>query len=279
MMDSPYGKTVIQAIRAAYAGLSQAEKRIADVILKNPEAAVGANVSALAELSGSSDATVIRFCKHIGYSGHYQMRLYLSRDLGRTQASAQAHQADSVNAYFRQLGEELSQIGPIIGQERMETCAQMLRACGRVHIIAAGNTSPLALYLGFRLERLGIKSSYNLAAEYALNHINLAEPHDVVLAISQSGASRQVIQALELAKARGLKIIAITAYPRTPVAALADCLLLTSADEPSAPLEKSYSHLREMAVADAVLHFVTNPADIAAREADKPELILSEYKL
>ena len=58
-------------------------KKVADFILANPGLAVNANVSELANYSGVSDATVVRFCKHLGYEGYYQMRLLLARDIGR----------------------------------------------------------------------------------------------------------------------------------------------------------------------------------------------------
>jgi DNA-binding MurR/RpiR family transcriptional regulator len=73
-------RTVIDTIQEHYDNIFNAEKKVADFILSNPEKAVNANVSELASFSGVSDATVIRFCKHIGYQGYYQLRINLSRD-------------------------------------------------------------------------------------------------------------------------------------------------------------------------------------------------------
>ena len=74
---------------------------------------------------------------------------------------------------------------------------------GCVHLAAVGNASPFAQYMGFRLGRLGIRASYNLLPEYFMNHINLAGKDDIVIAISQSGSSKSVLQAMELAKKKG----------------------------------------------------------------------------
>ena len=82
-MDFSEGKTVVEMIREKYNQIFMAERKVADFVLENPERAVNANVSELANLSGVSDATVIRFCKRIGFQGHYQFRITLSRDLGR----------------------------------------------------------------------------------------------------------------------------------------------------------------------------------------------------
>ena len=81
-MDFSEGKTVVEMIREKYNQIFMAERKVADFVLENPERAVNANVSELANLSGVSDATVIRFCKRIGFQGHYQFRITLSRDWG-----------------------------------------------------------------------------------------------------------------------------------------------------------------------------------------------------
>ena len=66
-------------------GVFSAERRVAEFILKNPDQVVTLNVADIAEQSGVSDATVIRLCKHLGYTGFYQMKLQLAHELGRNQ--------------------------------------------------------------------------------------------------------------------------------------------------------------------------------------------------
>lgn len=281
-MDTMQGKTVVETIKEQYNQIFSAEKKVADFILENPETAVNANVSELANYSGVSDATVIRLCKHLGYEGYYQLKLCLSRDLGRMQISdidMENGNGDQVSALLYSFAAELIAIGKNLKQNKLMECVDLIKKCKQVHIVAVGNTSPLAQYMGFRLGRLGVKCTYNMVPEYFMNQVNLADADDIVVAICQSGSSKQVVQAMELAKEKGLKIIAITGHEYSPVSRLADQLLLSSPDEKSFNYYKSYSRLKEMAVIDALLHFVTNQETIAANRADKPEIILSEYKL
>ncbi len=281
-MDTMQGKTVVETIKEQYNQIFSAEKKVADFILENPETAVNANVSELANYSGVSDATVIRLCKHLGYEGYYQLKLCLSRDLGRMQISdidMENGNGDQVSALLYSFAAELIAIGKNLKQNKLMECVDLIKKCKQVHIVAVGNTSPLAQYMGFRLGRLGVKCTYNMVPEYFMNQVNLADADDIVVAICQSGSSKQVVQAMELAKEKGLKIIAVTGHEYSPVSRLADQLLLSSPDEKSFNYYKSYSRLKEMAVIDALLHFVTNQETIAANRADKPEIILSEYKL
>ena len=133
--------------------------------------------------------------------------------------------------------------------------------------------------MGFRLGRLGIKCTFNVAPEYFMNHVNLADKKDILIAISQSGTSKQVIQGLELGREKGLKSIAITAFLQSPVSSLADYVLPSSGKEESFSYYKSYAHLNETAVIDSLLSFVTNEELIKTTNADKPEIMLSETKM
>ncbi|MHC1770439.1 MAG: MurR/RpiR family transcriptional regulator [Flexilinea sp.] len=281
-MDIIQSKSVIETIKENYDQIFSSEKKIADFIIGSPELAVNANVSELANYSNVSDATVIRFCKHIGYQGYYQLRINLSRDLGRKQIY-QSEQFDgdddTVYGLFKAFASDMLKIGQNLDHATILNCANMIKNCKQAHIIAVGNTSPLAQYMGFRLGRLGVKCSYGMIPEYFLNHVNLADTEDIVIAISQSGCSKQVVQAMELAKEKGLKRIAITAYKYSPVSSLADYLLLSDVGERTIYSTKNYSHLYETAVIDALLYYVTNEETIDASNADKPEIIFSEYKL
>jgi len=281
-MNGMQDKTVIETIKEYYGQIFHAEKKVADFILENPEKAVNANVSELANYSGVSDATVIRLCKHIGYEGYYQLKICLSRDLGRMQLTdndLENTTGDPVSSLLHTFAMNLIAIGKNLDHKVLLDCAKLIKTCKQVHLVAVGNTSPLSQYMGFRLGRLGVRCTFNMVPEYFMNHVNLADEGDIVLAISQSGSSKQVVQAMELAKEKGLKMIAITGHEFSPVSRLADYLLLSSVDEQLFNYYKSYSRLRETAVIDALLHFVMNEETNAAYRADIPEMIMSEYKL
>lgn len=275
-------QAVVDIICERYDQIFSAEKKVADYILQNPETAVNANVSELAEYSCVSDATVIRFCKHIGYDGYYQMKICLSRDLGRKQISDAYFdniEEDTVVGVFQKLASNLIAIGQNIDQDSFHACVNLIKTCAQAHLVAVGNTSPLTQYMGFRLGRLGIKCTYNMVPECAMNNVNLADKDDILIVVSQSGSSKQVLQAMELAKEKDLKIIAITDHECSPVSNLADYILLSSTGEPSFSYYKSYSHLRETAVIDTLLYFVKSNDKIEANSADMPEIIMAESKL
>lgn len=281
MADFMTDKLVLEVIRDNYGKIFSAEKKVADYILDNPQEAVNANVSELAKGSGVSDATVVRMCHHLGYKGYYQMRLFLAKDIGRegnTETEETQGEQNTVTKLFQKYANSMVAIGENLSEENMHACVNLIKNCKHAHILAVGNTIPLALYMGFRLGRIGIRSTYDIAPEYFLNHVNLAEKEDIIIVISQSGTSRQVIQGMELGKEKGLKMMAITGYAQSPVSKLADYVLISNGRKESFDYYKNYEHLKETAIIDALLELLTNWEKIREIDADKPEVIMSEYK-
>lgn len=279
-MHKELQKTVLETITERYNEIFQAEKKAADFILKNPKIAVNSNVSELANYSGVSDATVIRLCKHLGYKGYYQMKMYLSRDIGRQQESLKPIEPTdtSMSAVFKKLAETVLAAGAALDEKVFRECVQLLKECSELHLVATGNTTPLCTYYGPRIERLGIRCTYSIIPEHYLNHINLADKNSIVLAISGSGTSINVVRALELAKEKQLKIMAITGYRYSPISKIADYLLLSASGNSNSINSMQISRLNEMMVLEVIVQTLENELADLHGEFTEPEMILSETK-
>lgn len=274
-------KSVIENIQNCYKDFSPTERKVADCVLRYPNQVVEYTVKELAAESGVSEATVVRMCKHAGYKGYWPFRTMLARDMG---TMAEKESADSVGEnivqnVYRKYAEIMLNLGEKIDLEVMKECIKLIDGCKEVHVIAAGDTGTLAQHMGFRLGRIGIKATYSGLADYYLNTINLADAGDVLIAISKSGITKTVLQGVEMAKEKGLKVIAITAYGNSTLGELADYVLLSKGDSSRFDYYKNYSHLSETAVIEAFLDLLTNRDKIIEKQADRLELLLSEAKL
>ncbi|MDO4322348.1 MAG: MurR/RpiR family transcriptional regulator [Lachnospiraceae bacterium] len=274
-------REVLEVIRDSYAAIFPAEKKVADLILRKPQEVVNYKVSELARASEVSDATIVRMCHHLGYSGYYQFRIALARDLGKKQFKVTGIEGsdDIVRKTFEDFAETVLEIGKSFDKETLRSCIDLIKNAGTVHIISVGNTTNLARYMGFRLERLGIKSTYSELPEYYINHINLSDERDIAIAISKSGTSKRVLEAMRLAKEKNLKMIAITANIQSPAAELADYVLPSSAKQEPLSVYKGYSYLNEFVIIDALLSFTVNEELIEVTQANRPELLLAGDKL
>lgn len=281
-MEMGTESTVIENLKSRYASFSTSEKKIADYILRYPDKAVNCNVSELANASGTSDATIIRFCKHLGYSGYYQLRITLSRELGRIDQSYDADSNEGTAAsVLQKYAANIQSMARKIDEKTFQECARLIENCHYVHIVATGNTTPLAHHVGFRLGRLGIRSTFHMITEYFLNDIILAQEDDVVLAISQSGTSKQVVKAMELAIDRKIPTIAVVGYEYSPVSRLADYLLPAIVPEQTFDYRKNHAHVYEMAVLDALMEMISHNRENRNQtlNQDLQEMLLSDMKL
>lgn len=284
-----YTNTVLDNIRLNYEKLFSAEKRVADYILANPEKTIMLNITELAQKSGSSEATVVRMCKHVGYQGYYQMRLLMSHDLGnRRGVYNKEEMLNSARRFFDSSAARVAALGEEIDNEVLVEAVRQIRMSRMVHVVAAGNTSPIAIDLGFRLERCGILCFYSMIPEHFLNHVSLGSSDDTIIAISRSGASKQVVQAMELAKKNHMHSIVISGEKNSQLAIAADYFIqIVDKNHKDLGMEPA-SHLPEMAVSDAIL-YVLRHFDVFAKSGetgketdvygDVVELFLSEYKL
>ena len=270
----------LEVVKNKYDLLSIAEKKVANYIVENPQEAVDSNVAEIAKASGVSDATVIRMCHRLGYKGHYQFRLMLAKDIGRKEDDEEDLNSDVnlVKKIMKNFADSLVEISEIIDQNVIEKCVERIQECQVVHIIAVGNTNPIGRYMGFRLGVLGIKATYDDSSEYFMNHINLAEREDLIIAISKSGSSIQVLQGVELAKEKGIRIIGITENYQSQLALMSDYCLTTKVRKEPFAYYKNYPRLKEMAIIDLLLEFLVARKKNEKKEGEKLEELLSEYK-
>lgn len=260
MSENISEKEVMEVIRANYAGVFPASQKIMDYIMRHPQDVVNFNVSDLAKASGTSDASVVRVCRSLGYDGYSQFRLALARDLGKKQqVPKDPEEKDNfIKNMFSEFCGSLMALADNLDRETVKKCVSIIKEASCVHVIAEGNTSNISQYLGFRLERLGIKSTHYPDKVYFLNQLNFADDKDIVIAISKSGESASVKEGVVIAREKRLKIIAITSVTKSTIAKAADYVLSSNSIMDKNNFYKTYSYLNELAIADALLNFIVN---------------------
>ncbi len=281
---------VLGTIKENFDQMFSAEKKVAQFILDTPEKAVMLNVSELANASDVSDATVVRMCKHIGYSGYYQMKIHLSHELGRNilQEKHRNSRPKTVKDMLEIQAASILELAEGLDVETLLSCAELIQQSTMLHVVAVGHTAPVATDLGFRLARMGFPTLYFVVPEHFLGAINNAKEGEAVIAISRSGSSLQVLQAVELAREKGLKCIVMTGQTNSPLSKLGDYQLLSKSG--NGLFGENYSpasHLAEMVLNDLLIHALENREWLAAKSdaedgekgIDVVEYILSEYKL
>ena len=163
MSGESRNSTLTDILRENYDNMFSAEKKVADYVLQNPFKVANMNISELAASSNVSNATVVRMCHHAGFSGYFQFRLMLARDEGKQIAQ---QPSDGIEQIFREYADDIVNLGKEINAEAMKKAARAILDADMVHLAAVGNTMPLALYMGFRLARIGIRNTAEVDSAY-----------------------------------------------------------------------------------------------------------------
>lgn len=281
--------SVIENIRQLYDELFAAEKKVATYIHDNLQEVIMLNVTELAQRSGASEATVVRTCKHLGYDGYYQMRLLMSRDIGQYKAqNSEDVNLSSSHQIFMKSSERINYLAEFISIETLLKAGEILLNAETIHIVSVGNTVAVVMDLGFRLERSGLRCTYAMLPEHYFNHISLGSKNDVLVAVTRSGASKQVIRAVELARKKEMKTIIVTGELNKQLVEHADCVIhVVEKKQHDFAIVKPDSHLLEIAISDALIYVVENynriNNDISKKDNDaltnEVDMLLSEYKL
>lgn len=227
---------MLERLRARRASLPPAERRVADLVLAHPEGILQAPISKIAERAGVSQPTVVRFCRSLDCRGLSDFKLRLARathggtPFVHSDVSPGDSIADIAAKVFDNTLSGLARARSDLDLNAIERAAELLAGARRVEFYGLGNSGITALDAQHKLFRLGIS-----CVAYNDSHVQgmaatLVEAGDVVVAISASGRTIDIVRAVEVARESGAATIAIT-RSGSPLAGAADLLLVAQAEE------------------------------------------------
>ena len=225
-------RSVLGVICSAYDSFFEAEKKIADYIMEHKDQAVDMTVGELAKASGTSDATVSRFCRRCGFKGFQNLKLTLAREILEEEHQSQEVTNDIDRTDLEQsLKNILAETIKMIDIKNLEIILDKLEHARMVQLAAVGNTIPVALDGAFKFNQLGIPAVagdiWEAQAAYAFN----LGREDVVLIISNSGSSKRLETLAAGAKENGSTLVLITNNRESPLAQICDYKIITATRE------------------------------------------------
>ncbi|MDI9349496.1 MAG: MurR/RpiR family transcriptional regulator [Candidatus Symbiobacter sp.] len=247
------------------------DQRIAATILENAEFAATAPMAALAERAQVSEATITRFCRHLGCESSRDFKYRLTQALAVGRAYLQPtppprHQDQSEIAHIVAAGAvaAITATRDSVDGAKLQQVAELIAAAQQIFCFGSGGTSSMAaVELQNRLFRLGLASVAQIDGQLQVLNAAVSRPGTVVVGFSRSGYARSVIDALGLARHYGGKTVAITALG-SELAATADLVINLDVEEDGNIYKPSPSRYALLAVIDMIATLV---AEIRGSEA------------
>jgi RpiR family carbohydrate utilization transcriptional regulator len=273
----PYARPIpdiLSQIRDSYDELRPAEKRVADVVLADVTFSVDASNSEIARRADVSEPTVTRFCRAIGCDGVRDFKLKLAQSVvvGRLYLAPLPPPDPSQdgsplwNVVFGEARKALSAVERSIAPADIVRAAELIAGAHQVLVFGLGGSSTaLAQEAQNRLFRYGIVVSAHSDPYVMKMTASTMKPNDVVIAISSTGRTREVVEAVSLARHYRAKTIAITA-PESDLASEAEITLAVDIPEFPDPLKPTASRYAFLAILDLVSTAVGYQLDPESRE-------------
>lgn len=279
-------QSVVGTICSSYDSYFDAEKKIADCIIERKEEVIDMTVAELAKASGTSDATVSRFCRRCGFKGFQHLKMSLAREVleekGKSiQVSNDILRKDipqSLQNILANKVAELTQTVSMMEPKKLEKILTLLETAHTVQVVAVGNTIPVALDFSFKLNQLGIPTVSGTIWETQMAYTLNMKKGDVVLVISNSGVSRRLLTLIEGAKENGIKVISITNSPESPVAKESDYHITTATREKLLLGEFCFSRVSATMVVEMLYLFLAVSKEDSYDSIRRHEIAISEDK-
>lgn len=253
---------IFARIQSKYAQLTRAEKRIADELVKTPDRVVKMTAKELANECDTAASAVIRFCKSLGISGFSELKIELAKSVGLKNKDdvlkmPQVTFGDKVeNVFARVFNSSTKTIEntlKMLDYENVEKIAQVIKGAKRLYFMGVGTSSMIATDAQYRFAQLGINSIACTDLVFMKVTATNMRVDDVVIAISHSGRTRAVVDAMRLAKKSGAKTIAISSFEDSPLVKESDYAVTSYADEENYPSEAVSARVAHVCILDAFM--------------------------
>lgn len=255
---------ILDKIHMLYDSFYSQEKKVAAYIIKNPEEVIHMTIGELAGVCQTSVSTVTRFCRKCSVDGFHHLKITLAREIAESGQEITAssdisreHMEQSLQNILANKVAELQQTVSLMDTRLLNEVLDTIHQAGIVQLVAVGNTIPVAIDGAYRFSEIGIRAVAGTVWETQLAFSMSLGKDNAMIAISNSGESKQVYKMVLEAKNRGVKTIVITNNPHSSIGSLVDYHIQTVTRERLFLNEFCFSRISAMTVIEILYLFLT----------------------
>lgn len=231
---------LITKIQSELPGFSKGQKQIARFILKHYDKAAFMTASRLGVTVGVSESTVVRFATELGYDGYPHLQRALQEMIRNKLTSVQRMEVagdrmggrDVLQTVLHADTDMIRVTLDEIDRDAFQGAVDALMGAKRIYILGVRSSSALASFLGFYFNLLfeNVTLVHTNSVSEIFEQVLRVGPGDVLFGISFPRYSKRTLSAMKYARDRGARVIALTDSQLSPLARVADHVLLARSD-------------------------------------------------
>jgi DNA-binding MurR/RpiR family transcriptional regulator len=266
---------VLERLTQEYYRLTASERKVADFVLGHPHDTQYMSISELAEACEVAEATISRFCRRLSFPGYSGFKLALanaSQRRDRPVLSGDILPEDSMEEVFQKLRtahvDALDQTIHLLSPAAVTQAVDLFVQADRVMCAGQGGSMILAMEAAHLFSNVSPKFVAIQGAHRQAMASALLGERDALLLFSYSGATKDMLDTLSIARQRGAHSVLITHYPKSPGAAGSDVVLQCGAAEGPLQMGSVAARIAQLYITDALYQEFCR-RDPAAAEANR----------
>ena len=253
----------ILSARNNFQDLGEQEQRCAEILINEPSLVIQSSISDFADHAKTSQATVVRFAKKLGFAGYPHLKLALVASIGfQVGSAAQGAEelelgitpGDAMDTMIEKLmNSTISTVRMTRNLVDQDVISQLVHQISKANLVAtygAGASNLVAQDCQLKFARLGKASIHFQDNHQALSSIGMLSKGDVLILVSHTGKTLELLAVLNEFKAHGVLIATITNDSNSQLAKLSDYVLLTQAERKAIRIGATVSRIAQLFIVD-----------------------------
>ncbi len=234
---------------------TKSELKLYNFITENFENIVYQSLTEMAIACHVGEATVLRFCRKLGYRGYQEFKLALAREL----SIREKHGNDGtyINKVRNNMIQAVDDTYKLVDDDHLQMAIDKIHDAQSVVVYGVSSSGIAGLDMQNRLMRIGMNIETITDSHNQVIRSNSTNRETVIIAISLTGSTKDIVDAVKTAKSNGAAVIAITNYMESPLTSYADIVLLTSAKENPLDSGSLVSKISQLFVIDLLCTGIT----------------------
>ena len=269
---------ILDTLGAMQNSLTRVSQRIAHYVLSSPQKVTQLSISELSRETQAGEATLIRFCRALGYKGFQDFKMDLAIELATTETDnsgpllegeiSESDDAHTIGLKLQSaINNVLSETLNLLDMNQVNQVVNALRTSNAVYIFGVGSSGITAEDMKHKLMRIGLRVDAVTNNHFMYMQATLLKAGDVAIAISHTGTSPETVHALELAKEAGATTVALTHHLGSPLCDVADFSLINGNRQGMLQGDSIGTKTAQLFVLDLLYTLLVQAAPEKARES------------